>query len=264
MNNESPLIPQGSLLEQKDKGRARVKIAVFVVLAIHGLGLLALLMQGCKPSAPAASDTAIVETNATPTFEQPVVEPPTTTAATTDSATTAATPPPYVAPTNEPVPTPLPTVSTPPPPSAGAEYKVAKGESFARIAKKLGTSTRALLEANPGVDPAKLKIGQVIQVPAASATPPPAAGLSAGGAPTEPASTENIYTVKSGDTLIRIANQLGTSPRAIRAANGLKNDKIRVGQKLKVPAKADGAGARGGSQPGGAAPGVPGTTPVGQ
>ena len=38
------------MLEQntKNKGRARVKIAVFFVLAIHGVGLLALLMQGCK------------------------------------------------------------------------------------------------------------------------------------------------------------------------------------------------------------------------
>ena len=34
MNNQNPLIPQGSVLEQKNKGRARVKIAVFFVLAI--------------------------------------------------------------------------------------------------------------------------------------------------------------------------------------------------------------------------------------
>src|ERR1044071_9052815 len=46
MNN--PLVPQGSLLEQKNKSRARVKIAVLLVLTIHGIGLLALLMQGCK------------------------------------------------------------------------------------------------------------------------------------------------------------------------------------------------------------------------
>src|ERR1043165_7056346 len=50
MNNQSPLVPQGSMLEQntKNKGRARVKIAVFFVLTIHAVGLLALLMQGCK------------------------------------------------------------------------------------------------------------------------------------------------------------------------------------------------------------------------
>ncbi|HRT10234.1 MAG TPA: hypothetical protein P5233_17765, partial [Candidatus Paceibacterota bacterium] len=53
MNNpQNPLIPQGSLLEQKNQSRARVKIAVFFVLAIHGIGLMALLMQGCRREEP--------------------------------------------------------------------------------------------------------------------------------------------------------------------------------------------------------------------
>src|SRR5215467_4989357 len=52
MNNKSTLDPLGSLLEQKNKGRTRVKIAVFFVLAIHGIGLLALLLQGCHKEDP--------------------------------------------------------------------------------------------------------------------------------------------------------------------------------------------------------------------
>src|SRR5207247_1908120 len=89
MNNLSPLIPQGSLLEQKNKGRARVKIAVFFVLTLHGIGLLALLMQGCRregptaqseqtnPAAPLAFEATNVETNvATPaTPAQPAIQP---------------------------------------------------------------------------------------------------------------------------------------------------------------------------------------------
>src|SRR5215470_4356571 len=57
MNNPSPLLPQGSMLEQntKNKGRARVKIAVFFVLAVHGIGLLALLVQGCQNDRKTAS-----------------------------------------------------------------------------------------------------------------------------------------------------------------------------------------------------------------
>ena len=55
MNNQNQLSSLGSALEQKNKGRARVKIAVFFVLAIHGVGLMALLMQGCgQPKEPAA------------------------------------------------------------------------------------------------------------------------------------------------------------------------------------------------------------------
>src|SRR5437667_4370903 len=69
MNNPSPLMPQGSLLEQKNKGRARVKIAVFFVLAIHGIGLLALLMQGCKNEKDTASNQADTNTFASTSSE---------------------------------------------------------------------------------------------------------------------------------------------------------------------------------------------------
>ena len=44
------------------------------------------------------------------------------------------------------------------------------------------------------------------------------------------------YTVKKGDNLLRIASQYGTTVEAIRNANGLKNDNIKAGQKLTIPA----------------------------
>src|SRR5947207_12309006 len=69
MNNQSPLVPQGSLLEQKNKGRARVKIAVFFVLAIHGIGLLALLMQGCRRDEGGGTAAAPTNAVAPATFE---------------------------------------------------------------------------------------------------------------------------------------------------------------------------------------------------
>src|SRR5512138_2270769 len=79
-SQQSPLIPQGSLLEQKNKGRARVKIAVFFVLAVHGVGLLALLMQGCRQEdTKKEQELAAVGTNAapeTPTFVEPTNAPP--------------------------------------------------------------------------------------------------------------------------------------------------------------------------------------------
>jgi LysM repeat protein len=52
-----------------------------------------------------------------------------------------------------------------------------------------------------------------------------------------------IYTVKQGDTLTRIARAHGISVRALRALNDLKTDRILVGQKLKIPAKAVSPGA---------------------
>ena len=43
------------------------------------------------------------------------------------------------------------------------------------------------------------------------------------------------YKVKSGDSLIRIANKYHTTVAKIKKANGLRSDMIRIGQVLKIP-----------------------------
>jgi LysM repeat protein len=231
MNNQSPLVPQSSFLEQKNKGRARVKIAVFVVLTIHGIGLMALLMQGCQKP-PETTPAPPEQTNAPPAFESTNAPP---------AATNAA-----VEPVTAPAPTPTPApaeTSTPVAPAAGGtEYAVVKGDSFSSIAKKLHVSVKAITEANPGVDSSKLKIGQKLHIPAAaSSSAAPTAGAAAAATEPSAASGEQTYTVKSGDNLITIAKEKGTTVKALRAANGLKTDRIQVGQKLKVPVKASAA-----------------------
>ncbi len=47
--------------------------------------------------------------------------------------------------------------------------------------------------------------------------------------------SETIHVVKAGDTLTRIALAHGITVRAIEDANGLANDRIAVGTKLKLP-----------------------------
>ena len=47
------------------------------------------------------------------------------------------------------------------------------------------------------------------------------------------------YTVRRGDTLSRIASTTGASVAQLRAANGLRNDLIQVGQKLLVKPAVD-------------------------
>ena len=90
MNNPSPLIPQGSLLEQKNKSRARVKVAFFCVVGVHIAAILAaLLAQGCKrepvvvpaeTNAPPVMDTNLpaIDTNPPPAavVHAPVGRPP--------------------------------------------------------------------------------------------------------------------------------------------------------------------------------------------
>src|SRR5262249_57010606 len=136
----SPLIPQGSMLEQKNKSRTRVKIAVFLVLAIHGIGLLALLMQGCQKE-PESANVPDSTNNPATTFVEPTNAPPGVPGDALASTNNAALP-------SEP--------SQPPGGTAATEYIIAKGDNFSTVAKKFHVSTKALMDANPGVEPTKL------------------------------------------------------------------------------------------------------------
>lgn len=44
-------------------------------------------------------------------------------------------------------------------------YTIESGDTFAKVAPKLGVGLQALLDANPDADPRRLRIGQVINVP---------------------------------------------------------------------------------------------------
>ena len=219
MNNPSPspLVPQGFLLEQKNKGRSRVKFAFFCVVGVHVAALMvALLSQGCKRDQTTALDTT------SPTYNEtnlPALPPEINTA--------------YVAPSN----VPPPVLVAPPGAPQQQEYVIRKGDLYSTLAKKFGVSTKAILDANPGVDPLKLQIGQKINIP-----PPPAVTVATPtgpGVPTLDATGEVIYVVKSGDRLEVIAKKYGITAKAIADANNLKTlNKIVVGQKLKIPVKA--------------------------
>jgi LysM repeat protein len=220
MNNPNPFVPQGSLLEEKNKTRSRVKLAVFCVVVINVLGLTALLMQGCKREQTAENPVTTVDTNLPPTVETNL---------------------PPVAETNPPVLPPPVGTPTPPqvPENAATEYIVVQGDTFSKIAKKFGVTVKAVEAANPGVEPTKLKVGQKLSIPAASGNT--AAPAPTGMAPTGAGSGEQIYTVKSGDTLTKIAKAYGTTVKAIESENNLTTDHIKVGDKLKIPAKAEAA-----------------------
>jgi LysM repeat protein len=252
--NQSPLVPSGSMLEQKQKSRAKVKIAVFVVLAVHGVGLLALLLQGCKKDDAGAGATgaggtagaAAERTNdvVTPTFAASTnVAPPPATPATPASTTpaTAATGTAAPATPTTDVPPAIPGVT----PTA-TDYKIASGDNFSTLAKKFHVTTKALVDANPGVEATKLQINQVIHIPPPAAPAPVATATGATGTGTgaatgsavtaDPATGDALYSVKSGDTLTSIAHEKKVSIKTLRSVNNLKTDRITVGQKLKIPA----------------------------
>ena len=228
MNNPNPFVPKGSLFEQQSQRRSRLKLAVFCVLAISVTGLVAMLIQGCKREKPdtdtdlnpppldlASNSAPLDATNPLPNeVSNPPVELP-----------------PVV--TNPPIVT--PPVEQPVAPVANSEYIVVQGDTLGKIAKRNGVSVKALEAANPGVVPTKLKVGQKLVIPAGGKSAADAVAPAANG--TGAAS----YTVKSGDTLTKIAKNHGVSVKAIEAANNLTTTKIKVGQKLKIPSKAEAA-----------------------
>src|ERR1041385_93885 len=110
--NPTPLMPQFPMLDQKNRSRARVRLFVFFVISIHVVGLMALLMQGCRKQEPVepAPDTNTV---VTPTLDTNL--PPDTTL----SASNSVAPPLNMA--------------VPPVAPAGQEYTVERGDSFYSI-----------------------------------------------------------------------------------------------------------------------------------
>jgi LysM repeat protein len=227
MNNPNPFIPQGSLVEQMNKKRARVKMAVLAIFS-GTIVLIApvLLIQGCKRDQSAqdttATDTAVADTNTTPAPGMTATTNDMTASASSNTAPVMATQPP--APVATPVPAPTPAATT---------YVVVPHDTLAAIAKKFNVKLKDLEAANPTVVPSKLKIGSPLNIPASAS----ASDTSMTTAATTDSSGEDVYTVKPGDTLTKIAHSCGSNYKALMALNNLTSTKINAGQKLKLPAK---------------------------
>jgi LysM repeat protein len=114
-------------------------------------------------------------------------------------------------------------------------YTVKKGDNLWTIAKRSNVSLNELYAAN-GLDANSiLRIGQQLQIPVEGSTVTVTAPSADTYQPTSFNQGSTEYTVKRGDSLSKIANQYDTSVRAIKAANRLSSDLIRVGDKLVVP-----------------------------
>jgi LysM repeat protein len=241
MSNPNPFVPKGSLLEQQSKRRSHLKIAVSCILAVGVVGLVAMLIQGCKRdnsgdnstsadnnTPPPIQDTNNVADSNSPAMTQPVTAAP----GESNLPPVAAVPPP--------VPAEVP-VTAPTEPAAGTEYVVVAGDTLGKIAKKNGVSLKALEAANPDVNPKHLKVKQKLVIPAGGSSSGAVTPVASGDTSAADTGGETTYTVKSGDTLHRIAKKFGVGVKAIESENNLSTTKIKVGQKLKIPAKAESA-----------------------
>lgn len=113
------------------------------------------------------------------------------------------------------------------PSAATSLHTVVKGDNLWTLSRKFDISVAELAAANRLSRSATLRIGQTLTVPSAAASTSSIAA-SAGEA-------VNTYLVVSGDTLGSIARKQGTTVAALRTANNLSGDMLRVGQQLVLP-----------------------------
>ncbi len=147
--------------------------------------------------------------------------------------TATLTPSPTV--THTPTPTPTPTVTPTPTPLPPLAHQVQRGETLSVIAMNYNTTVEDILALNPDLDPQLLQVGQVLLIPAGTATPEPTPTLD----PNAPTPTPGpiYHIVEPGETLSLIAERYGVSVDLIRQANGIPigEDTIVVNHPLVIP-----------------------------
>ena len=98
-------------------------------------------------------------------------------------------------------------------------YTIKDGDSLYSIANKYNITVNDLIDYN-ALPSMVITVGDVIKIPKGK-TP----------------NTDNIYTVKPGDTLYRIANMYDVSIEELKNYNNLTSNILSIGQKLIIPTK---------------------------
>ena len=107
------------------------------------------------------------------------------------------------------------------------KHKVSRGESLSVIAKKYGSSAKAIMQANK-LKSSALSIGQMLTIPGANASVvvPKASN---------PVETKIItHVVQKGEYLGKIAAKYKVPVSDIKRENKLRSDTLKLGQKLKI------------------------------
>ena len=140
--------------------------------------------------------------------------------------------------------------------AAPGEYIVKSGDTPEKIARKHHVRLAALMEANNLTEESakKLRIGQKLVIPAKGGKATKGGNADKGGKRANagaPAAGPGEYIVKSGDTPEKIARKHHVRLAALMEANNLSEEearKLRIGQKLVIPAKGGKAGKKGSAQ----------------
>ena len=104
----------------------------------------------------------------------------------------------------------------------GTLYTIRAGDTLFSLAQRFNVTVDAIIQANPGIDPNNLRVGQVICIPGTGPVPCP------GG---------TLYTIRAGDTLFSLAQRFNVTVDAVLRANpGIDPNNLRIGQEICIPA----------------------------
>ncbi|MBP8979941.1 MAG: C40 family peptidase [Syntrophobacterales bacterium] len=123
---------------------------------------------------------------------------------------------------------------------ADEQYRVKRGDSLDRIAKKYGVTTQSIKAAN-GLQGINITAGKKLIIPTTGSR------KLAKSSNSKTLKKGHFYVVRKGDTLRGIAKKTGLTVAELRDLNQLKGNKLRKGQRLAlaVPAReGDGRKAR--------------------
>jgi membrane-bound lytic murein transglycosylase D len=118
-----------------------------------------------------------------------------------------------------------------PPKNTYVVHRVRSGETLSTIARRYGTSVNKIARANNLRSKHRIRAGQRLKIPSRGAT------VSAGSSPvvvTSGKSSSKVYSVRRGDNLWKLASRHGTTVDRIKRDNGLRSDRLYVGQKLRI------------------------------
>ena len=245
------------------------------------MAVACLVFQGCKVTRPgadnvppprvdpalSAGETTVSTTTTEAAVDTTVVEVPSSSPVSTIEVTTTTepvveTPQPSQVAVVKPLPAPKVRPAAPAvEPSVGGAVStivVQRGDTLSAICARNHVKMSAIVAANPGLNPNRIRVGQKIAIPdvaAAAAAPADKSAkvMNASSPAPEAANTTapikkkasfkayegptKEYKVRSGDMLGKIAYASGITVRALKEMNKLSSDTLKVGQVILVPAE---------------------------
>jgi membrane-bound lytic murein transglycosylase D len=116
----------------------------------------------------------------------------------------------------------------PPPEETFARHRVRRGDTLSTIARRYRTSVGAIARANNLRSRNQIRVGQRLKIPQRGRATTRVRATPA----KESASWR--HTVRAGDSLWKLASRYGTTVDRIKRENGLRGDRLAIGQRLKI------------------------------